>query len=125
MLQVWPVIQQNSALAIDYMKDMLSMLFPDEAPKYLQKMQEDTSRAQLMQQMMAIIQSLIIDPQTGQMTEEAQPYAQQLQALQQQVQALSGGDSQGAGGASPQGMAGQPNNQGVPQPTQTGAGEVG
>ena len=125
MLQVWPVIQQNSALAIDYMKDMLSMLFPDEAPKYLQKMQEDTSRAQLMQQMMTIIQSLIIDPQTGQMTEEAQPYAQQLQALQQQVQALSGGDSQGAGGASPQGMAGQPNNQGVPQPPQAGAGEVG
>ena len=125
MLQVWPVIQQNSALAIDYMKDMLSMLFPDEAPKYLQKMQEDTSRAQLMQQMMAIIQSLIIDPQTGQMTEEAQPYAQQLQALQQQVQALSGGDSQGAGGASPQGMAGPPNYQGVPQPPQTGAGEVG
>ena len=75
--------------------------------------------------MMTIIQSLIIDPQTGQMTEEAQPHAQQLQALQQQVQALSGGDSQGAGGASPQGMAGQPNNQGVPQPPQVGAGEVG
>jgi len=125
MLQVWPVIQQNSALAVDYMKDMLSMLFPDEAPKYLQKMQEDTSRAQLMQQMMTIIQSLIIDPQTGQMTEEAQPHAQQLQALQQQVQALSGGNPQGAGGASPQGMAGQPNNQGVPQPPQAGAGEVG
>ena len=121
MLQVWPVIQQNSALAVDYMKDMLSMLFPDEAPKYLQKLQEDTSRTQLIQQMMTIIQSLIIDPQTGQMTEEAQPHAQQLQALQQQVQALSGGDSQGAGGASPQGMAGQPNNQGVPQPPQVGA----
>jgi len=121
MLQVWPVIQQNSALAVDYMKDMLSMLFPDESPKYLQKMEEDTSRAQLMQQMMTIIQSLIIDPQTGQMTEEAQPYAQQLQALQQQVQALSGGNPQGAGGASPQGMAGSPNNQGVPQPPQGGA----
>jgi len=121
MLQVWPVIQQNSALAVDYMKDMLSMLFPDESPKYLQKMEEDTSRAQLMQQMMTIIQSLIIDPQTGQMTEEAQPYAQQLQALQQQVQALSGGNPQNAGGASPQGMAGSPNNQGVSQPPYGGA----
>jgi len=125
MLQVWPVIQQNSALAIDYMKDMLSMLFPDEAPKYINMMQEDTARAQLIQQMMTVIQSLVTDPQTGQLNQEAQPYAQQLQQLQQQVQALSGGDQKGAGGASPSAMAGQPNNQGIPQPTQAGAGTLG
>ena len=71
--------------------------------------------------MMTIIQSLVTDPQTGQLNQEAQPYAQQLQQLQQQVQALSGGDQKGAGGASPSAMAGQPNNQGIPQPTQAGA----
>ena len=125
MLQVWPVIQQNSALAVGYMKDMLTMLFPDEAPKYLEQMQEDHTKVQLLQQLSAIVQSLVIDPQTGQLTQEAQPYAQQLQAIQQQVQALSGGDQGGAGGAGMAAMGGQPNNQGVPISAPTGAGAAG
>jgi hypothetical protein len=125
MLQVWPVIQQNSSLAVAYMKDMLTMLFPDEAPKYLEQMQEDRTKVQLLQQLSAIVQSLVIDPQTGQLTQEAQPYAQQLQAIQQQVQALSGGDTGGAGGAGMAAMGGQPNNQGVPISAPTGAGAAG
>jgi hypothetical protein len=125
MLQVWPVIQQNSSLAVAYMKDMLTMLFPDEAPKYLEQMQEDHTKVQLLQQLSAIVQSLVIDPQTGQLTQEAQPYAQQLQAIQQQVQALSGGDTGGAGGAGMAAMGGQPNNQGVPISAPTGAGAAG
>ena len=125
ILQVWPVIQQNSALAVGYMKDMLTMLFPDEAPKYLEQMQEDHTKVQLLQQLSAIVQSLVIDPQTGQLTQEAQPYAQQLQAIQQQVQALSGGDQGGAGGAGMAAMGGQPNNQGVPISAPTGAGAAG
>ena len=125
MLQVWPVIQQNSALAVGYMKDMLTMLFPDEAPKYLEQMQEDHTKVQLLQQLSAIVQSLVIDPQTGQLTQEAQPYAQQLQAIQQQVQALAGADQGGAGGAGMASMGGQPNNQGVPISAPTGAGAAG
>jgi hypothetical protein len=125
MLQVWPVIQQNSALAITYMEDMLTMLFPDESPKYLEQLKEDQTKTQLLQQMSTIIQSLIVDPQTGQLTPEAQPYAQQLQALQQQVAALSGSDKGGAGGASMAAMGGQPNNQGIPPSAPTGAGAVG
>ena len=125
MLQVWPVIQQNSALAVGYMKDMLTMLFPDEAPKYLEQMQEDHTKVQLLQQLSAIVQSLVIDPQTGQLTPEAQPYAQQLQAIQQQVQALSGGDKGGSGGSGMAAMGGQPNNQGVPISAPTGAGAAG
>jgi hypothetical protein len=125
MLQVWPVIQQNSALAVTYMKDMLSMLFPDEAPKYIEQMQEDHSKTQLLQKMSAIIDSLIIDPQTGQLTQEAQPYAQQLQALQQQVQQLSGGDQKGAGGTGMAAMGGQPNNPNLSVVAKTGAGAAG
>ena len=125
MLQVWPVIQQNSSLAVEYMKDMLTMLFPDEAPKYLEQMREDHTKVQLLQQLSAIVQSLVIDPQTGQLTQEAQPYAQQLQAIQQQVQALSGGDKGGAGGSGMGAMGGQPNNQGVPSAPQAGAGAAG
>ena len=125
MLQVWPVIQQNSSLAVEYMKDMLTMLFPDEAPKYLEQMREDHTKVQLLQQLSAIVQSLVIDPQTGQLTQEAQPYAQQLQAIQQQVQALSGGDKGGAGGSGMGAMGGQPNNQGVPIAPQAGAGAAG
>jgi hypothetical protein len=125
MLQVWPVIQQNSALAVTYMKDMLSMLFPDEAPKYIEQMQEDHSKTQLLQQMSAIIDSLIIDPQTGQLTQEAQPYAQQLQALQQQVQQLSGGDQKGAGGTGMAAMGGQPNNPNLSVVAKEGAGAAG
>ena len=125
MLQVWPVIQQNSSLAVEYMKDMLTMLFPDEAPKYLEQMREDQTKVQLLQQLSAIVQSLVIDPQTGQLTQEAQPYAQQLQAIQQQVQALSGGDQGGSGGSGMAAMGGQPNNQGVPISAPTGAGAAG
>ena len=125
MLQVWPVIQQNSALAVGYMKDMLTMLFPDEAPKYIEQMKEDQTKVQLLQQLSAIVQSLVIDPQTGQLTQEAQPYAQQLQAIQQQVQALSGGDQGGSGGSGMATMGGQPNNQGVPISAPTGAGAAG
>ena len=125
MLQVWPIIQQNSALAMIYMEDMLTMLFPDEAPKYITQMKQDNTKTQLLQQLSAIVQSLVIDPQTGQLTQEAQPYAQQLQAIQQQVQALSGNDQGGAGGASMAAMGGQPNNQGVPLTPPTGAGAAG
>ena len=101
------------------------MLFPDESPKYLEQLKEDQTKTQLLQQMSTIIQSLIVDPQTGQLTPEAQPYAQQLQALQQQVAALSGSDKGGAGGASMAAMGGQPNNQGIPPSAPTGAGAVG
>jgi hypothetical protein len=125
MLQVWPVIQQNSALAMIYMEDMLTMLFPDEAPKYLTQMKQDTTKTQLLQQLSAIVQSLVIDPQTGQLTPEAQPYAQQIQQIQQQVQSLAGGDQGGSGGASMGAMGGQPNNQGVPIAPQAGAGAAG
>ena len=122
MLQVWPVIQQTSAMAMIYMEDMLTMLFPDEAPKYLTQMKQDNTKTQLLQQLSAIVQSLVIDPQTGQLTEEAQPYAQQIQQIQQQVQQLAGGDQGGSGGASMGAMGGQPNNQGVPIAPQAGAG---
>jgi len=125
MLQVWPVIQQNSALAMVYMEDMLTMLFPDEAPKYLTQMKQDSTKTQLLQQLSAIVQSLVIDPQTGQLTQEAQPYAQQIQQIQQQVQQLAGGDQGGSGGASMGAMGGQPNNQGVPIAPQAGAGAAG
>jgi len=101
------------------------MLFPDEAPKYLTHMKQDNTKTQLLQQLSAIVQSLVIDPQTGQLTPEAQPYAQQIQAIQQQVQALAGADQGGAGGAGMASMGGQPNNQGVPLTPPTGAGAAG
>ena len=107
------------------MEDMLTLLFPDEAPKYLSQMKQDTTKTQLLQQLSAIVQSLVIDPQTGQLTPEAQPYAQQIQQIQQQVQALAGGDQGGSGGASMAAMGGQPNNQGVPIASQAGAGAAG
>jgi hypothetical protein len=125
MLTVWPIIQQNSALAVTYMKDMLSMLFPDEAPEYIERLEEDHSKTQLLQQMSAIINSLTVDPQTGQLTQEAQPYAQQLQALQQQVQQLSGGDQKGAGGTGMAAMGGQPNNPNLSVVAKEGAGAAG
>ena len=108
-----------------YMEDMLTMLFPDEAPKYITQMKQDNTKTQLLQQLSAIVQSLVIDPQTGQLTQEAQPYAQQLQAIQQQVQALSGSDQGGTGGAGMAAMGGQPNNQGVPLTPSAGAGAAG
>lgn len=85
MMQAWPVVQQTGAASL-FLKRFVSMLFPEDGQAYVQAIQDDNTKTQLLMQLQTIVQSLIIDPETGQLSEEAQPYQQQLQQIMQQVQ---------------------------------------
>ena len=85
MMQAWPVIQQTGASSI-FLKRFVSMLFPEDGQAYVQAIEDDNTKTQLLMQLQTIMQALITDPETGQLTEEAQPYQQQLMQLMQQVQ---------------------------------------
>ena len=62
------------------------MLFPEDGQAYVQAIQDDNTKTQLLAQLNTILQSLIVDAETGQLTEEAQPFEQQLTQIMQQVQ---------------------------------------
>tara|TARA_R100000234_G_C5001653_1_gene180574 strand:+ start:588 stop:2273 length:1686 start_codon:yes stop_codon:yes gene_type:complete len=85
MMQAWPVVQQTGAASL-FLKRFVSMLFPEDGQAYVQAIQDDNAKTQLLMQLQTIVQSLITDPETGQLSEEAQPYQQQLQQIMQQVQ---------------------------------------
>tara|TARA_R100000664_G_scaffold22850_1_gene32363 strand:+ start:5515 stop:7200 length:1686 start_codon:yes stop_codon:yes gene_type:complete len=85
MMQAWPVVQQTGAASL-FLKRFVSMLFPEDGQAYVQAIQDDNTKTQLLMQLQTIVQSLITDPETGQLSEEAQPYQQQLQQIMQQVQ---------------------------------------
>jgi len=53
-------------------------------------LQTGNEKDQLLQQLMQIINSLIIDPQTGQLNEEAQDFAPQIKMLQAKVADILG-----------------------------------
>jgi len=85
MMQAWPVVQQTGAASL-FLKRFVSMLFPEDGQAYVQAIQDDNTKTQLLMQLNTILQSLIVDPETGQLTEEAQPHEQQLTQIMQQVQ---------------------------------------
>jgi hypothetical protein len=94
MMQAWPVVQQTGAASL-FLKRFVSMLFPEDGQAYVQAIQDDNTKTQLLMQLNTILQSLIVDPETGQLTEEAQPYEQQLTQIMQQVQqVLNPGEQQ-------------------------------
>ncbi len=84
-MQAWPLIQQTGASSI-FLNRFVSMLFPEDGQAYVQAIEDDNTKTQLLMQLQTIMQALITDPDTGQLTEEAQPYQQQLMQLMQQVQ---------------------------------------
>lgn len=62
MIETWPVIQ-NTACAPLFLSDLLEKMFPDQAPKYIQVLQQaaqqaQSAQAQQMQQMMAGVQQM-------------------------------------------------------------------
>lgn len=84
MMQAWAVVSQT-ALAPVFLQNMMRLMFPDEGEQYAQMLQTGFEKDQLLQQLMQIINSLIVDPQTGQLTEEAQGFEQQIRLLQAKV----------------------------------------
>jgi len=91
MMQAWPVVSQTG-LAPKFLQNMMRLMFPDEGEEYAEMLQADDRKNALLQQLLQVVNSLVVDQQTGQLSEEAQPFAQQLQLLQSQVQDVLGND---------------------------------
>ena len=89
MMQAWGVVSQT-ALAPVFLQNMMRLMFPDEGESYAEMLQVGNEKDQLLQQLMQIINSLIIDPQTGQLNEEAQSFAPQIKMLQAKVTDILG-----------------------------------
>ena len=68
----------------------MRLMFPDEGESYAEMLQVGNEKDQLIQQLMQVVNSLIVDPQTGQLNEEAQEFAPQVQMLQSKVANILG-----------------------------------
>ena len=123
MMSMWQIVA-NTGIASSFLKNMLGLMFPEEAPQYEEELAEDNTKIQLIQQLNSVVQSLTVDKQTGQLKEEAQPFAQQLQALQQQVQTILGGGQQAAPKQQMGGLEQSRNNAPSTQTASRGAGEA-
>lgn len=89
MMSSWSIIS-TTGLAIPFLKDLVRLMFPDEGESYVQYIDEGVQKDKLLQQLSQVVSSLTQDPQTGELTEESQPHANQLQLLQQQVAEVLG-----------------------------------
>ena len=102
MMQAWGVVSQT-ALAPVFLQNMMRLMFPDEGESYAEMLQTGNEKDQLLQQLMQIINSLIIDPQTGQLNEEAQSFAPQIKMLQAKVTDILGQNNGQQGNPTPAG----------------------
>ena len=100
MMQAWGVVSQT-ALAPVFLQNMMRLMFPDEGESYAEMLQTGNEKDQLLQQLMQIINSLIIDPQTGQLNEEAQSFAPQIKMLQAKVTDILGQNNGQQGNPTP------------------------
>lgn len=92
MKQSWPVVQQT-AIANEFLKRLLSLLFPEDAPVYNAMLVDDETKVKLIVSLWQLVSALAIDPHTGQPEAIVAPYLPQLQQLGQQVQQLTGAQS--------------------------------
>tara|TARA_R100001463_G_scaffold42336_1_gene88838 strand:- start:5246 stop:6937 length:1692 start_codon:yes stop_codon:yes gene_type:complete len=94
MMQAWPVVAQT-ALASTFLQNMMRLMFPDEGESYAEMLQTGDQKNALLQQLMQIVNALVVDQETGQLNEDAQPFADKLQMIQSQVQDVLGTDDKG------------------------------
>lgn len=93
-MQAWPVVSQT-ALASTFLQNMMRLMFPDEGESYAEMLQTGDQKNALLQQLMQIVNALVVDQETGQLNEDAQPFADKLQMIQSQVQDVLGTDDKG------------------------------
>jgi len=95
MMMAWQVVSQTP-LAPVFLQNMMRLMFPDEGESYAKMLQVGNEKDQLLQQLLQVVNSLVVDQQTGQLTEEAQPFEQQIKMLQAQVADILGQSQQNA-----------------------------
>lgn len=87
MMSTWPVIQNTPAASV-FLEDVLKLMFPDSADRYIEAIRAGDMKVKLLMAAHGIIQTLVTDPSTGQLTEQAAPFAQQLAMLEQQFKQI-------------------------------------
>jgi hypothetical protein len=87
MMQAWPVVGQTP-IGMLFLKDILKLAFPDDAEKYITELDNQTvlRDKMLIKKLADTVQATVVDPNTGQLTPQAQPHAQQLMQLKQEVE---------------------------------------
>lgn len=89
MKQTWPVIQ-NTGIAMEFLKRMLMLMFPEDALVYNSMLIEDQQKMQLITQLWQLIIAFSLDPMTNELEPEVAPYLTQLQQLGQMVATITG-----------------------------------
>lgn len=82
--QTWPVVA-NTPIAMDFLKDFLMNAFPEEAPRYIQILQQDQQAKQLVAGLAQALKVAVTD-ESGQIKPEYNDDKEELQQLGQQVQ---------------------------------------
>lgn len=88
MMQAWPVVQNIPALATPFLKKLLQLLFPEDAPEYIQALQDDETKTNLIKALSTALNGALMNPDGSGYTEEAKRNVPALQQLQQQVSAV-------------------------------------
>lgn len=91
-LQAWPVIAPTD-LAITFLQDILRDMFPEDAQRYIDVLAQKAQEKELIQKLSQIVLALAIDPTTGELVEEAKPYANELLQLKQQTDMVLNGQT--------------------------------
>lgn len=89
MKQTWPVVQ-TTAIASEFLKRMLMLMFPEDAPVYNSMLMADEQKANLIVSLWNLVQAFAIDPATGNLEAAAAPYLQQLQQLGETIAQVTG-----------------------------------
>lgn len=103
LMQGWPVFGKT-AIATEYLKDIIRFSFPEDAEKYIAALDKANNNQlsqckQLLQTCGNVIQQLALDHKTGGIRSDVQANAPQLQQLAQQIQgAITSPDALGNGG---------------------------
>lgn len=82
--QLWPLIQ-GTALAQEFLADILRESLPEDADRYIAKMQATNPNKEMLKQVMNVLQSIIIDPATGVIKPEYKANEAQFTELATQV----------------------------------------
>jgi len=89
MQRSWQVMQ-GTAAAGEFLKDLIKLLFPAEAQRYIQAIGVDEAKNNILQAVSSLIQEVMLDPATGQIKPEFTTYAGELQQIQQAVASVVG-----------------------------------
>lgn len=87
-ITVWPLVANVPGLNMQFLADILSKMFPEDAPVYMAAVEAANQQQQMINALLEMLKSAIVDPATGQTRAE-------FKAFEPQIAALTGGETTG------------------------------